>query len=69
MEYVKIEKETGELALELPQEYRKYENELQAALTEEYAFEAMTAGTISRMNMFVADWLEKKGMKPPSQQA
>ncbi len=63
--YVTIDKETGELGLKLPPQYKQYEDELQSALYEEYAFEAVNSAALVRMNEFVRSWFEAKGINLP----
>jgi hypothetical protein len=69
MEYVTVDKESGELGLQLPNGYEKYTDEIRIVLSEEFAFEALTSMTLRNMNQFIINWFENKGITLPAEPA
>jgi hypothetical protein len=59
---VSIDKQTGDLQITLPPQYEQYNHALKNALYDEFAFEPVNKQVLSRMNQFVDEWFENKGI-------
>ncbi|MBN2532173.1 MAG: hypothetical protein JXB88_04745 [Spirochaetales bacterium] len=60
---VSLDKQTGDILINLPPQYENYEKDLKNALYDEFAFEPVNKSVLSRMNRFVAEWFEGKGVQ------
>lgn len=64
--YVTVDKKTGQLVLNIPASLAEHKAALEQALMDEYAFEALNAGVLTRMNEFVRSWFNRKGLELPA---
>lgn len=65
--YIEVNPRTGDLEMNLPEQYREYSREVEQAVMDEFAFEALNRATLNRMNAFLLGWFQQKGITLPAQ--
>ncbi len=66
--YVTVDKKTGQLVLNLPAGMSEHKARLEKELMEEFAFEALNAGALARMNEYVHSWFARQGLEVPAEE-
>jgi hypothetical protein len=66
--YVAVDKKTGQLVLSLPARLAEYKAALEQELMDEFAFEALNAGVLARMNEYVRSWFTSRDVELPAEE-
>ena len=61
--YIEVEKETGQLALKLPNNLDDYRNEVSKDLMQEFAFESVNKQVLEEMNDFIINWFKERNIE------
>ncbi len=59
MAFVTFDPENGDLALQLPEAYRRFQDQLYAQLAETFMDKALNDAVLDQMNRFVGEWLRR----------
>jgi hypothetical protein len=58
-----IDKKTGELSIQLPEELQGHFTALYRDIMDEFGFDPMNAFTVNRINEFIRKWFGDKGIE------
>lgn len=56
--YVEFDHKTNSVLVSLPPEYEEYKAEVLNAMTQAFAYEAITVPVVEQMNTFIVEWFK-----------